>query len=479
MDLGYLLNWDPIKDRETKKRVTIVAREDDARKTLDKESENKRIVPKITRNDLGYMMNWEPFPKRDDNNGSSGGSTAETKRKGRDNGNMSRIEEETEASASVGANDAKVSSCSRDENDDASSAAAPEEEEDQKRSSVDTITAQHAKNNSKHYSRSEKSTDADTISMPDVEQSFLPLIETNNIIKVDNEPYAKLGVIGKGGSCKVYRALSRECDVVALKKLKLDGLNKQAIDGYANEIALLNRLKGNPAIIQLYSSQVDLERKSIYLVMELGEVDLNYVLRQQELLSSKQGKGGRSSLNMNFIRLTWQQMLSAVHSIHEERIVHSDLKPANFLFVRGALKLIDFGIAKAIESHDTTNVYRETLSGTLSYMSPEVLMDTSTNANGVRINKCGRASDIWSLGCILYQMVYGKTPFADCHGIPQKLMAITNPNHRIDFPDDNVDEAAIDAMKLCLERNPKLRATIVGKNGLLNEHVFLHSRSRR
>lgn len=40
----------------------------------------------------------------------------------------------------------------------------------------------------------------------------------------------------------------------------------------------------------------------------------------------------------------------------------------NFLFVRGALKLIDFGIAKAIESHDTTNVYRETLSGTLSYM---------------------------------------------------------------------------------------------------------------
>jgi serine/threonine-protein kinase TTK/MPS1/adrenodoxin-NADP+ reductase len=409
MDLGYLLNWDPIKDRETKKRVTIVAREDDARKTLDKESENKRIVPKITRNDLGYMMNWEPFPKRDDNNGSSGGSTAETKRKGRDNGNMSRIEEETEASASVGANDAKVSSCSRDENDDASSAAAPEEEEDQKRSSVDTITAQHAKNNSKHYSRSEKSTDADTISMPDVEQSFLPLIETNNIIKVDNEPYAKLGVIGKGGSCKVYRALSRECDVVALKKVKLDGLNKQAIDGYANEIALLNRLKGNPAIIQLYSSQVDLERKSIYLVMELGEVDLNYVLRQQELLSSKQGKGGRSSLNMNFIRLTWQQMLSAVHSIHEERIVHSDLKPAvstpllccfyyqcgifsrddshtvicfciykNFLFVRGALKLIDFGIAKAIESHDTTNVYRETLSGTLSYMSPGKLGVFST-----------------------------------------------------------------------------------------------------
>jgi len=51
-------------------------------------------------------------------------------------------------------------------------------------------------------------------------------------------------------------------------------------------------------------------------------------------------------------------MLEAVNTIHEERIVHSDLKPANFLLVRGSLKLIDFGIAKAILS-DTTNIQRD------------------------------------------------------------------------------------------------------------------------
>lgn len=51
-------------------------------------------------------------------------------------------------------------------------------------------------------------------------------------------------------------------------------------------------------------------------------------------------------------------MLEAVNTIHEERIVHSDLKPANFLLVRGSLKLIDFGIAKAISS-DTTNIQRD------------------------------------------------------------------------------------------------------------------------
>jgi serine/threonine protein kinase len=86
---------------------------------------------------------------------------------------------------------------------------------------------------------------------------------------------------------------------------------------------------------------------------------------------------------------TVQQMLRAVHSIHEERIIHGDLKPANFLFVRGQLKLIDFGIAKAIQSDDTTNIYRENQIGTLNYMSPEAILDSDTST-GVQRMKCGR-----------------------------------------------------------------------------------------
>lgn len=82
-------------------------------------------------------------------------------------------------------------------------------------------------------------------------------------------------------------------------------------------------------------------------------------------------------------------MLKAVHSIHEERIIHGDLKPANFLFVRGALKLIDFGIAKAIQNDDTTNIYRESQIGTLNYMSPEAILDSGTSMHGQRM-KCGR-----------------------------------------------------------------------------------------
>lgn len=84
-------------------------------------------------------------------------------------------------------------------------------------------------------------------------------------------------------------------------------------------------------------------------------------------------------------------MLEAVQTIHEEKIVHSDLKPANFVLVKGSLKLIDFGIAKAI-ANDTTNIQREHQVGTLNYMSPESIEETQT-ANGRRLKVGSPNSD--------------------------------------------------------------------------------------
>lgn len=342
MDLDYLLNWDPTKrDTSSIKRVTI------AGGTMKENVVKKAAVsvPKITRNDLGYMMDWNPFDKLEkkpeDLGGSGCSSNGEpvmvvhqpTSQCSNAGNNMSTIDEATEVSASL--NQCKNSGATSQSQTLGSNQDDIEKKNTKLRNGLVVVDTKvdTSDNNPSRNDEDEKSlstSQENMISISGFERSFLPLIQNKNIIHVENEPYAKLGVIGKGGSCKVYRALSRDCDVVALKKVKIDGLNKAAIDGYANEIALLKRLKGNPAIIQLYSAEVDLERKSILLVMELGEVDLNFVLRQQELLASTQpGRGaGRSSLNMNFIRLTWQQMLTAVHSIHEERIIHSDLKPA-------------------------------------------------------------------------------------------------------------------------------------------------------
>jgi len=85
-------------------------------------------------------------------------------------------------------------------------------------------------------------------------------------------------------------------------------------------------------------------------------------------------------------------MLECVKVVHDAGIVHTDLKPANFVLVKGALKLIDFGIAKAIPN-DTTNIARDQQIGTLSYMSPEALCDAGNGPGGERLMKVRRRSD--------------------------------------------------------------------------------------
>ena len=156
---------------------------------------------------------------------------------------------------------------------------------------------------------------------------FAELVGERNAVSVDGATYAKLALVGRGGSSKVFRVLSSDGRVLALKRIRLRG---QEIDhsfaGYANEITLLRRLAGKPGIVRLFAADVQQQTGSIHMVMEAGEADLATVLTRT--------RNEKGYVEGNFARLAWQQMLEAVQTIHEERIVHGDLKPANFLFVR-------------------------------------------------------------------------------------------------------------------------------------------------
>ncbi|XP_032340399.1 dual specificity protein kinase TTK isoform X2 [Camelus ferus] len=269
---------------------------------------------------------------------------------------------------------------------------------------------------------------------------------TNECISVKGKIYSILKQIGSGGSSKVFQVLNEKKQIHAIKYVNLEEADSQTIDSYRNEIAYLNKLQQHSdKIIRLYDYEIT--DQYIYMVMECGNIDLNSWLKKKKSIDPWERKS------------YWKNMLEAVHTIHQHGIVHSDLKPANFLIVDGMLKLIDFGIANQMQP-DTTSIVKDSQVGTVNYMPPEAIKDmSSSRENGKSKSKISPKSDVWSLGCILYYMTYGKTPFQHIINQISKLHAIIDPNHEIEFPD--IPEKDLqDVLKCCLIRDPKQRISI-------------------
>lgn len=264
--------------------------------------------------------------------------------------------------------------------------------------------------------------------------------------------FKELTVIGHGGSGKVVRVLGEDGIIYALKIVDLARADRSVKTGFINEIKLLQQLKGSPHIISLIDYSWDKQSNQLLLLLEHGETDLAKMVQA-------------SKLTVVQIKTYWKDILLAVKAVQDVNIVHRDLKPANFVLVGNSLKLIDFGISSNIRA-EVTSVMPTDRCGTISYMAPETLQDQGNSF------KIGRYSDVWSLGCILYLLVYGYTPFHQLHGPVQKMLAIINPNYQIVFSCVPAGlSLALDVLQLCLRRNPKERPTIKD----LLEHPFLHA----
>ena len=195
-------------------------------------------------------------------------------------------------------------------------------------------------------------------------------------------------ILGRGGMSVVYRAVDRVLDrTVAVKVLPAAfAEDPTLVERFAREARAAASLN-HPNIVAVYDSGTD--RSVHYIVMELvAGVDLAQALRD------------RGPLPVAEAAEIAAEIADALAAAHAAGIVHRDVKPANVMVQpSGSIKVLDFGIARARDDAELTRA--TTVLGSAPYMAPEVALGGSADER----------SDIYSLGCVLYEMLTGGPPF--------------------------------------------------------------------
>jgi eukaryotic-like serine/threonine-protein kinase len=206
--------------------------------------------------------------------------------------------------------------------------------------------------------------------------------------------YELEGVVGRGGMAEVYRARDIRLDrVVAIKTLRSDLARDQTFQARFRREAQSAASLNNPNIVAVYDTGEDMSSGGPipYIVMEY--VDGRTV---RELLVD-----GHRLLPERALEIT-TGVLRALEYSHQAGIVHRDIKPGNVMVTRnGDIKVMDFGIARAMSDSQATMTQTAQVIGTAQYLSPE-------QARGERVDA---RSDLYSTGCLLYELLVGRPPF--------------------------------------------------------------------
>ncbi|XP_053550788.1 serine/threonine-protein kinase 36 [Bombina bombina] len=213
------------------------------------------------------------------------------------------------------------------------------------------------------------------------------------------ELYHVLEPIGEGSFGRVYKGRRKHSgEIVALKFIPKVGRSEKELRGLKREIQIMRDLK-HPNIVRMLDS-CETERE-VVVVTEYAEGELFQILEDDGNLSEE------------LVRDISAQLVSALYYLHSHRILHRDMKPQNILLGKdGTVKLCDFGFAREL-SLDTLVV--RSIKGTPLYMSPELVQERPYD----------HRSDLWALGCIVYELMVGTPPFYT-HSIFQLVSIITN-----------------------------------------------------
>nr|CAH0111353.1 unnamed protein product [Daphnia galeata] len=255
------------------------------------------------------------------------------------------------------------------------------------------------------------------------------------------EDYEVLEKIGEGSFGRVYKARHRHLrGLVALKFIPKIGRTECELQSLRHEFEIQKGLR-HPNIVHMLGAFETL--KELVVVTEYVESDLYKLLEDGTLCEDK-------------MRMVACQLLSALYYLHSDRILHRDIKPQNILLTSdGIIKLCDFGFARSM---DLNTYVLTSVKGTPLYMAPEIIEEKPYDHN----------ADLWSLGCILYELLVGSPPFCTTSLLQliRKIRYETVP-----WP-TNLSPDCFNLLQGLLEKDPRRRLTWPH----LLEHPFLENK---
>ncbi len=270
-------------------------------------------------------------------------------------------------------------------------------------------------------------------------------LPANNVIHGRNETYALLEVIGRGAYGVVYKGIGRqEGRYVAVKRVGRAKLTSDEEKQLQEEISLLRNLN-DPYIVK-YVEAVD-DRRSPYLdiVMEYVEGGslFSMVRHIRKSLTDRDRVFGEDPASM-FIR----QVVLGLRYLHRQGVVHSDIKGANILVTKDrGVKLADFGLASTKLGKDASGKENPMdFLGSPYWMAPELVTQTGKST----------ASDIWSVGCTVVELLTGFPP--NHHLMEQTALYRLIADDCPPLPSD-ISAECEDFLRKCFNKDMKSRAT--------------------
>ena len=199
------------------------------------------------------------------------------------------------------------------------------------------------------------------------------------------ENYHRLDVVGEGSFGKVYRGRRLYSgQIVAMKFIQKPGRSAKDLRSLRQEIEILMKLRHENIIMMLDWFETKTE---ICVITEFAQGDLFEIVEEDARLPEA------------VVQNIAKQLVRALHYLHSNRIIHRDMKPQNILLSEGgAVKLCDFGFARAMSSN---TVVLTSIKGTPLYMAPELVQELPYT----------HTVDLWSLGVILFELFVGQPPF--------------------------------------------------------------------